>query len=51
MEALAVTARKFHQRPSALLDIRDPLLALNFDLAAAAVLNRLDREAFEDAQF
>lgn len=38
MEALAATARSFAVRPSALLRIEDPVLALSFDLAAAARL-------------
>lgn len=36
-----MTADLFHQRPSALLAIGDPVVALNFDLAAARVLMRL----------
>jgi hypothetical protein len=42
MEPLIVTAKAFCQRPST------PMLALSFDLAAAAVLARLKREAEED---
>jgi hypothetical protein len=37
MEMLVATAKMFGQRPSTLLDITDPVLALNFDLAAAVV--------------
>ena len=37
---LAVTARTFGQRPSALLAIEDPVLALAVDLAAAVRLNQ-----------
>jgi hypothetical protein len=48
MEPLIVTAKAFCQRPSTLLAIEDPMLALSFDLAAAAVLARLKREAEED---
>jgi hypothetical protein len=47
MPPLVLTARQFHQRPSTLLAIEDPLVALSFDLAAAVVLSRLDREALE----
>jgi hypothetical protein len=42
MVPLVATAQRFHQRPSALLAIADPVLALNFDLAAAAVLQRVE---------
>jgi hypothetical protein len=35
---LAVIAKEFGQRPSALLGIADPVLALNFDGAALARL-------------
>ena len=50
MEALAVTAREFRVRPSELLAIVDPVTALNFDLAAMVVLQRLKREASEDEE-
>ncbi len=49
MEALVSTAARFHTRPSTLLAIADPVLALNFDLAGTVVLNRLEREAAERA--
>jgi len=45
MVPLVVTAQRFHQRPSTLLAIQDPMTALNFDLAAAVVLQRIEREA------
>jgi hypothetical protein len=35
---IAVAAQKFGARPSALVGLRDPVLALDFDLAAAARL-------------
>jgi len=38
MRDLAWTARTFGQRPSALLAIADPMLALELDLAAAQTL-------------
>ena len=47
MLALAVTAKTFGQRPSALLEIADRLLALELDLAAAATLARAQQEALE----
>ncbi|HWE50465.1 MAG TPA: hypothetical protein VG273_11770 [Bryobacteraceae bacterium] len=50
MEALAVTARTFRVRPSELLAIEDRMLALNLDLAAMAVINRLEREARENRE-
>jgi ABC-type phosphate/phosphonate transport system ATPase subunit len=48
MAPLIATAKAFYQRPSTLLAIEDPVLALNFDLAATAVLARLKQEAEED---
>jgi hypothetical protein len=47
MEPLIATAKAFSQRPSTLLAIEDPVLALSFDLAATAVLAKLKREAEE----
>lgn len=40
---LAVTAQKFGCRPSDMVRLRDPLLALEFDLAAAARLLAAER--------
>ena len=40
MVAVAVTAETFRTRPSELLAITDPVVALNLDMAAAAVLGR-----------
>lgn len=48
MTALAVTARKFHQRPSELLAIQDPVLALNLDLAACSLLNEVEDEILSE---
>ena len=48
MDPLVLTAEAFQQRPSSLLDIQDPMLALDFDLAAMGVLVRLKRDAQED---
>jgi hypothetical protein len=45
---LAVTANKFSCRPSELAMVRDPVLALEFDLAAAARLIILERTAVEE---
>lgn len=42
---LAIAAQKFGSRPSAMALIRDPVLALDFDLAAAARLLLAEREA------
>ena len=42
---MAVTARTFGQRPSALLAVKDEVLALAVDLAAAVRLVRLDQRA------
>jgi hypothetical protein len=47
MLALAVTAKTFGERPSALLGIADRMLALELDLAAAATLARAQSEALE----
>lgn len=46
---LAIAAQKFGSRPSALAGLRDPVLALDFDLAAAARLLDTERAAREDA--
>jgi len=48
---LAMAAQKFGSRPSSLAVIRDPVLALDFDLAAAARLLMAERgePAGEDA--
>jgi len=48
MDALVTTAWKFRVRPSTLLAIADPVLALSLDLAATVVLNRLEAEAAEE---
>ena len=44
---LAVAAQKFGCRPSELAGLRDPVLALDFDLAAAARLLAADRAAVD----
>ncbi len=46
MQALVATARCFHARPSALMAIEDPVLALAIDLAGAVVA----RDMIEAAQ-
>ena len=45
MVALAVTAKTFGTRPSALLAMEDPMLALELDLAAALALERERQES------
>ena len=45
-----MTARMFGQRPSALLGIEDSVLALNVDMAACALLGRLEAEARDAAR-
>lgn len=45
MEMLVSAAAAFGQRPSTLMDIRDPLVALNFDLAGAVVLGQIRQRA------
>lgn len=50
MTALVLTARQFKQRPSALLGIADPVLALNLDLAAAARLNDVQEDALSEIE-
>ncbi len=49
MLALAATGERFGMRPSALLGISDPVLSLNFDVAAAARLAEMERRAAEEA--
>jgi hypothetical protein len=46
---LAVAAQKFGCRPSELVRLRDPVLALDFDLAAAARLLAAERHAANSA--
>ncbi|HXH49723.1 MAG TPA: hypothetical protein VNM47_10275 [Terriglobia bacterium] len=53
---LAMAAEKFGCRPSRMVGLRDPVLALDFDLAAAARLLGAERaaanaltESFEEA--
>ena len=42
---LALAAEKFGCRPSRMVELRDPVLALDFDLAAAARLLAAERAA------
>ena len=42
---MAIAAQKFACRPSRLVLLRDPVLALDFDLAAAARLLEIERHA------
>jgi hypothetical protein len=42
---LAMAAEKFGCRPSRMVGLRDPVLALDFDLAAAAKLLDVERAA------
>lgn len=42
---LAIAAQKFGCRPSRMVGLRDPVLALDFDLAAAAKLLEAERAA------
>jgi hypothetical protein len=42
---LAAAAEKFGCRPSQMVELRDPVLALDFDLAAAARLVQRERAA------
>ena len=44
---LSLAAAKFGARPSVLVGLRDPVLALDFDLAAAARLLAADRAAVD----
>jgi hypothetical protein len=39
MLAIVATAKAFGQRPSELVGIEDPVVALNFDMAAVVRLN------------
>lgn len=43
---VSAAAQRFGSRPSQLVGLDDPVLALDFDLAAAASLVRAEREAF-----
>ncbi len=45
---VAITAERFACRPSSLVGLRDPVLALDFDLAAAARLLERDRAVWGD---
>lgn len=47
LTAIAATAERFGSRPSELLAIADPVLALMVDLAAAARLNKAAEETPE----
>jgi hypothetical protein len=44
---VAITAERFASRPSRLVGLDDPVLALDFDLAAAARLLERERESLE----
>ena len=46
---VSITAEKFGCRPSRLIGLRDPVLALDFDLAAAARLLGAERAAGAEA--
>ncbi len=46
---VAVTAQKFGCRPSSLVGLGDSVLALDFDLAAAARLLDMERPARQEA--
>lgn len=48
MVALAVTAQQFSQRPSKMLGITDPVLALELDMAGAMILKQLKQKAEEE---
>ncbi len=45
---LALAAEKFGCRPSAMIRLRDPVVALDFDLAAAARLLERERLALNE---
>jgi hypothetical protein len=45
-----VAAHKFGCRPSVLAHVTDPVLALDFDLAAAARIIAKERQAAEDLE-
>lgn len=47
---VAITAAKFGCRPSRLAGLHDPVLALDFDLAAAARLLEHERAALDTAR-
>jgi hypothetical protein len=47
---VSVAAAKFGARPSQLVGLRDPVLALDFDLAAAARLLAAERAAHTEAE-
>ena len=47
---ISITAEKFGCRPSRLVGLRDPVLALDFDLAAAARLLAAARAASGEAE-
>jgi hypothetical protein len=47
---VSVAAQKFGTRPSQLVGLRDPVLALDFDLAAAARLLEAERAAATEAE-
>ncbi len=48
MEALVVAAKTWGVRPSQLLAIADPMVALDLDLAATCIWNRLKINALDD---
>ena len=48
MEALVVAAQTWRVRPSQLLAIADPMLALDLDLAATCIWSRLKSNAPEE---
>jgi len=47
---VSLAAEKFGARPSQLVGLRDPVLALDFDLAAAARLLEAERSACAEAE-
>jgi hypothetical protein len=47
---VSAAAQRFGHRPSQLVGLDDPVLALEFDLAAAARLVRAEREALAAAE-
>jgi hypothetical protein len=47
---LAITAHKFGCRPSSLVGLADPVLALDFDLAAAGRLLDMQRSAVAEIE-
>lgn len=47
---VSMTAQKFGTRPSQLVGLHDPVLALDFDLAAAARLLAAERAAASEAE-